>query len=275
MSESLFSMGVKDTSPEGTITVTTDAEAPTVNEMAVAQARTTEAEGEQPAEMVELTWSNGEKYDFDEVEGFDPSKYESVTDVIKHNISLRKRVSEKPETLIPQAPEEYEVDTERFNIEDDFLSKFTEKAKKAGLSQDAYQEFLDLAYEQAENEEQAAAQAEKDWKVKQLEKLGPEPDKRWNKLTEWADKQGMPEEMKDRLAANVKSADDVMLWEWALNKNLYSQPPGRNVKPASHNVVSKESLAKAMQDSRFKSDPGFQNHVNEMALQLAKLKKTG
>ena len=268
MSDQLFSNGVDASAPAGTIAITDDVQQSSIHEMADKQER----DHATAEDAIEVKWGNGENYEFEPVEGFDPTRFNSVSDVIKANVGLRKKISEKPEAVQVNVPEEYEVDTDQFDLEDSFLKGYTEVAKEVGLTQENYDKFLGLALKQAEGAKKAAEDASVKWKQDELAKLGSNPEERWTKINEWADKQGMPEEMRERLSSNVKSADDVMLWEWALNKNFQTQPHGRNLKPASHNQVSQESLAKMLNSVAFKTNvPGAQDAAMEMALQLHKL----
>lgn len=262
MTDQLFTSGVNDTNPEGSIQISDEHSEPSIQDMADKRSR--DRAQEDPT-SIELKWGDGKSYEFDTIEGFDPSRYQGVADVIKHNVSLRKKISDKPEVVTPLAPEEYEVDTDKFNMEDEFLSKFTERAREANLTQETYDKFLNLAYEQATSEEEARTKQETEWRTKELEKLGPDPEARWNKITNWAEKNHVPNEFREILASNVKTADDVRLWEYVLNQNLSSQPPGRGVKPAAHNMVTRESLQKAM-------DAGNFDKAQEIARQLNKLK---
>ena len=219
MSDDLFSKGNNEAVPHGTIAMTDAVEQPTIQQMADQQER------EANTQAIEIKWGDGSKYEFEEIEGFDPSRFNSVADVIKSNVGLRKKLSEKPEEAPINVPEEYEVDTERFDLEDNMLKQYTEIAREVGLSQEHYDKFLNMVHENNEQTLKAQQEAELEWKQNELKKLGPQAEERWTKINEWADKQGMPEEVRAKLSSNVKSADDVLLWEWALNKNFYSQPP--------------------------------------------------
>tara|TARA_R110000796_G_scaffold81789_8_gene179907 strand:+ start:1099 stop:1911 length:813 start_codon:yes stop_codon:yes gene_type:complete len=268
MSDQLFSNGIDKSSPAGTIAITDDVQQSSIHDMAEKQER----DNAKSEDSIELKWGNGDDYEYESIDGFDPSRFNSVTDVIKANLGLRKEISERPEEVPVNVPEEYEVDTDKFNLDDKFLKGYTEIAKKVGLTQENYDQFLNLALTQSENDQKAAEESSIKWKQDQLSQLGPNPEERWTKINEWADKQGMPDDIRKSLSSNVKSAADVKLWEWTLNKNFHSQPPGRGMKPASHNQVSKASLAKMLNSVEFKTNvPGVQDAAMEMALQLHKL----
>jgi hypothetical protein len=204
----------------------------------------------------ELVWGNGEKFEFDisGIEEFDPTKYQKPEDVIRHNLSLRKKVSEFQPA--PTAPESYEIDPEVFNTEDPFLKQFSDIAKESNLTQEAYEKMLNFAVEQSTIAEQEAAKEaeakEEAWRQEQLSKLGDNPQQRWQKLTEWAAKE-LPEDMQNTLASNVKSADDVKLWEYMIGKRHdYSAPPGRSVgAKASGEVLSRAKLNELMSRQEF------------------------
>jgi hypothetical protein len=222
----------------------------------------------------ELVWGNGEKFEFDltGIEEFDPTKYQKPEDVIRHNLSMRKKISEfKP---APTAPEQYEVDPDVFNTEDPFLKEFSDLAKEASLPQETYEKILQFAVDQstlAEQEAKKEAEAKEEaWRQEQLQLLGDNPQHRWQKISEWAAKE-LPEEMQDVMAANVKSAADVQLWEYMISKRHdYTPPPGRSVgaKPQGEQL-SRAKLNELMSSQDFvQGKPGAVKEVHEYAKRL-------
>ena len=225
----------------------------------------------------DLVWGNGEAFQFDTtgIEDFDPSKYQTPEDVIRHNMSMRKKISEfKP---APTAPEHYEIDSEVYNTDDPFLQKFTDIAKEHNVPEDTYQAILKFAMEQstlAEEEAAKEAQAkENEWRQEQLQLLGDNPQARWNKISEWAAKE-LPEDMQEVMAANVKSAKDVQLWEFMINKRHdYTQPPGKtkSINGTSYPQLSRAKLAEMMREKRYiQGDPTAVKEVTEYARKLSR-----
>lgn len=227
----------------------------------------------------DLVWGNGDKFDFDltGIEDFDPSKYQKPEDVIRHNLSMRKKVSEF--TPPPVAPEAYEVNPEEFDVEDGYLKEYSEIAKKHNIQQEGYTEILGLARKQAvEMQEAQAAKKEAEvqkWKDDQLRKLGDNPQKRWDKVTSWVD-QEMPDEMHDTVTKMIQSADQLIALEYIMSKQTqYTPPSGRHIASKSANkVYTSEGLNELLvSKEHIQGDPAAINIANDYTRRLIEQNK--
>jgi len=243
----------------------------TIAEMAAKQSSETQYnEGDFPK------WGNGEKFDikgFDlsEVEGFDPSRFNNMGDVIKSNVSLRRKVRDQQD-LVMKAPETYTIDPEQFNLEDPLLQGFLNISKENNISQ----EFIDKAttlFSSQIKEQAAAKEADvKKWTEEQMQLIGDNGAERMQKINMWAQKQGLNDDQVKHIGESIKSASDFKIWEAMASRGVqYSNPPGKN-SPVVTSARTKETatadLLKAFKDNGMRQDQKYNEKLMDLARQV-------
>lgn len=217
------------------------------------------------SQLEEQEWylAEGVKGEGPKPDWFDSDKYKYVMDQAKGLPGMRKELSK-----LPGAPESYSLEglEELSNIgvdfEGDTFKSFTKMAKENRLNQDTFNHILGFYKDYVQEAKAAQEQELKDFRSKQIEKLGPTAEEDISSLVTWANNT-FPESLIDSFKSSLTTADSVKVLNFLRNK-MVNDSNVTNIDAKLSQDDYKLQLEQKIADPRWIKDPDFTRHVENL-----------
>lgn len=195
-----------------------------------------------------------------------PEKFKgkSLEDVIKSYGELEKKLS----TSRPKdAPQDYEIELSEnlekagvdFDLEDPALNRFAEIAKDVGMSNEKFNEILNLYGESYLSNSTMSEEQITEYRRSEMEKLGEEGPAIVEQLKNWG-KNNLSEADYDMFIQFGDSADSIKFLQKLINSS--SSP---TVSPSGSNLnYTRDDLKAMMADKRYSQDLSYTRKVDAL-----------